>query len=78
MDKKIPALKPKTVLKTLLAAGFYVYHQKGSHVQLRHRNKHNLRVTIPLHNRFDLPSSVIQSILKQADLSREGFLELLK
>lgn len=77
MSKRIPALKPKKVLKTLLKAGFFIHHQKGSHVQLRHILKPGLRVTIPVHNRFDLPAFVIQNILKQADLSREEFLELL-
>ncbi len=77
MSKKIPALKPKTVLKALLRAGFYAYHQRGSHIQLRHSSKPNLRVTIPLHTRFDLPPSVVQNILKQADLSREEFLKFL-
>jgi len=77
MSKKIPVLKPKTVLKVLLRAGFYIHHQRGSHVQLRHSSKSNLRITIPFHTRFDLPPSVIESILKQTDISREEFLELL-
>lgn len=77
MSKKLPALKPKVVLKTLLRAGFYVYHQKGSHIQLRHFIKLNLRVTIPFHSRFDLPPSVVQSILNQAELSKEEFFKIL-
>ncbi len=74
---KLPALKPKKVLKALLRAGFYVHHQTGSHVQLRHSQKSHLRVTIPYHSRFDLPPSVINSILKQAEISKEEFLKLL-
>ncbi len=75
---KLPALKPKQVLKVLLRAGFYIHHQRGSHVQLRHPLKTHLRVTIPYHTKFDLPPSVIHSILKQAEISREEFLKLLK
>ena len=74
---KLPALKPKKVLKALLRAGFYVHHQTGSHVQLRHSQKSHLRVTIPYHSKFDLPSSVINSILKQTEISKEEFLKLL-
>lgn len=74
---KLPALKPKEVLKALLRADFYIYHQKGSHIQLRHSYKLHLRVTIPYHSRFDLPASVVASICKQAELSREELLELL-
>ncbi len=74
---KLPALKPKKVLKILLRAGFYIYHQRGSHIQLRHRVKTHLRITIPYHKRFDLPPSVINSILRQAELSKQEFLKLL-
>lgn len=74
---KLPALKPKKVLKTLMGAGFYIYHQKGSHIQLRHDQKLHLRVTIPYHSHFDLPPSVIHNILKQAEISKDGFLKLL-
>jgi len=74
---KLPALKPKKVLKALLRAGFYIHHQTGSHIQLRHPQKSHLRVTIPYHSKFDLPSSVINSILKQTEISKEEFLKLL-
>ncbi|OGF62853.1 hypothetical protein A2926_04170 [Candidatus Giovannonibacteria bacterium RIFCSPLOWO2_01_FULL_44_40] len=74
---KLPALKPKEVLRALAGAGFYVHHQRGSHIQLKHFVK-SLRVTVQFHSNFDLPPEIIQSILKQADLSREDFLKLLK
>lgn len=75
---KIPALKPKQILKVFLRAGFYIHHKKGGHIQLRHHQKEHLRVTIPYHTRFDLPPSVINSILKQSEISRNDFLKLLK
>ena len=74
---RLPALKPKEVLKALLRAGFYVYYQKGSHAQLHHPVQTHLRVTIPCHSNFDLPAQVVHSILKQAELSRKEFLKLL-
>ncbi len=77
MKKDLPVLKPKEVLKALLRAGFYVHHQTGSHVQLRHSSKIKLRVTIPRHDRFDLPRPVVKSILRQADLTVDDFLNLL-
>ncbi len=75
---KLPALKPREVIKALERAGFYLHHQKGSHIHLRHPQKKHLRVTIPYHGRFDLPPSVISSILNQAELSKEDFLKFLK
>ena len=77
MRKDLPVLKPKEVLKALLRAGFYVHHQTGSHIQLRHSGKTRLRVTVPRHDRFDLPRPVIKSILRQANLTVKEFLEIL-
>ena len=65
-------------MNALLKAGFYVHHQKGSHVHLRHESNQKLRVTVPRHDQFELPPFVINSILKQGDISREDFLRLLK
>jgi len=77
MSPRLPVLKPKEVLKALLKAGFELHHQTGSHAQLRHPGKPHLRVTVPRHDRFDLPLPVLKSILRQAELSVEEFLEFL-
>jgi predicted RNA binding protein YcfA (HicA-like mRNA interferase family) len=77
MSPKLPVLKPKDVLRALLKAGFFVHHQSGSHAQLRHATKSQLRVTVPRHDRFDLPIPVIKSILRQAELTVEEFMEYL-
>lgn len=74
---RIPSLRPKDVIRALCRAGFFVHHQTGSHIQLRHTHQRHLRVTIPNHGRFALPSFVIASILKQADLPRDIFLDLI-
>ncbi len=74
---KLPILKPREVVRGLLKAGFFIHHQQGSHVQLRHRLYPNLRVTVPFHAKFDLPPSVIVSILRQAHITRDEFLELI-
>jgi len=74
---KLLAMKPRKLIRIFIRVGFYVHHQTGSHVQLRHEIKLHLRLTIPCHSRFDLPSSIIASILKQAELSREEFVLML-
>lgn len=74
---KLNSLKAREVVRALLRADFFVHHQKGSHVHLRHRVKPYLRVTIPYHTKFDLPLSVVRSILNQAEVSADDFLELL-
>ncbi len=78
MSEKLPALKPKQVIKALLRAGFYIYHQRGSHAQLRHYTKAELRVTVPAHNNFNLPPFVTNSIIKQAGLNKKEFIDLIR
>lgn len=75
---KLSPLKARRIIRLFLKVGFYIHHQTGSHVQLRHLQKTHLRLTIPRHDKFDLPSSVIINILKQAEITREEFIKLLK
>lgn len=77
MSSLLPILKPRKVLAALLKAGFFIHHQTGSHVQLKHRQKKHLHVTVPRHDRFDLPKSVIKNILRQTEMSVEDFLKFL-
>jgi predicted RNA binding protein YcfA (HicA-like mRNA interferase family) len=77
MGAQLPLLKPRIILRALLRAGFYIHHQSGSHAQLRHMVKTHLRVTVPRHDRFDLPRPVLRSILRQAELTVDEFLELI-
>ncbi|MEK7496577.1 MAG: type II toxin-antitoxin system HicA family toxin [Patescibacteria group bacterium] len=74
---KLNSLKPKQVIQALLRFGFYIYHQSGSHIQLRHRIKFHLRITVPYHKQFDIPIAVVNSIIKQCELSRDEFLKIL-
>lgn len=77
MSPRLPVLKPKEVLRALLKAGFEIHHQSGSHAQLRHRAKTHLRVTVPRHDRFDLPLPVLKRILRQAEMTVDEFLGYL-
>lgn len=77
MSPRLPVLKPREVLRALLRAGFEIHHQAGSHAQLRHPLKTHLRVTVPRHDRFDLPLPVLKSILRQAELTVDEFLDYL-
>ena len=77
MPKKLSALKPKQVVTALKRAGFFIHHQTGSHIQRRHNERSHVRVTVPFHSNFELPPFVVASILKQAEISKEEFLELL-
>jgi predicted RNA binding protein YcfA (HicA-like mRNA interferase family) len=77
MSPRLPILKPREVLRALLKAGFEIHHQTGSHAQLRNPTKPHLRVTVPRHDRFDLPAPVLKSILRQAEMTVDEFLGYL-
>ncbi|MCH7978225.1 MAG: type II toxin-antitoxin system HicA family toxin [Acidobacteria bacterium] len=64
-------------MRALEKAGFFIHKLRGSHVQLKHPQKAG-RVTVPYHERFDLPKHIIKSIIRQAGLTNEEFFELLK
>ena len=74
---KLPRIPSILVIRALKRARFYEFHQSGSHVQLRHFDNHKLRVTIPFH-RKDLTPKTLKSIIGQAGLTVEKFIELLK
>lgn len=71
---KLPAVKPKAVLKKLKRRGFVVDHVTGSHYILYKENRPNL-VTVPMHNK-DLKPGTIHSILEQSGISIEDFLKI--
>jgi predicted RNA binding protein YcfA (HicA-like mRNA interferase family) len=59
-----------------LKAGFIVEGKKGSHVKLKKRvDGRGLVVIVPDHR--ELARGTLQSILRQANLTREEFLRLL-
>ena len=63
--------KPKALLKILKKSGFYVHHQKGSHMILKSADGIR-RVTIPIHNK-DLKMKTLISIIKESGLNKELF-----
>jgi predicted RNA binding protein YcfA (HicA-like mRNA interferase family) len=59
-------------LKALERLGFSVSRQIGSHVRMAQGNR---RVTVPMHR--SLAVGTLQSILRQADVSLEDFVNAL-
>jgi predicted RNA binding protein YcfA (HicA-like mRNA interferase family) len=75
MARKLGSLKPKEVVRALEKAGFFIHETSGSHVHLKHPQKPG-RVTVPYHERFDLPTHIVKSILRQAGLTNREFFRL--
>ena len=70
---KLPQIKPKMLVGFFIKQGFLVTRQVGSHVRLVHKD--GRRITLAAHNKPIAPGT-FHSILKQAGMSRETFLEL--
>ena len=77
MAPKFANLKPREVVRALERAGFCIHETSGSHVHLKHPRKPG-RITVPYHERFDLPKHIVKSIIRQTDLTNEEFFQLLR
>ncbi len=72
---KLPRVKSKQAIKALKRAGFYVDHVSGSHYIL-YKNDSTPPISVPFHNK-ELKLGTLSSILKQAKLSVQEFIDLL-
>ena len=71
---KLPRISGRECVKALQRAGFEVKRQTGSHIVLRRLEPYALAV-VPNHDELD--RGTLKSILNQAHLSAEEFVELL-
>jgi len=73
----MPKLKPtkaKDLVRILKKIGFVESRTKGSHLIMK--NKANLLVVIPLHNK-EIPTGTLLAIISDAGLNKESFMKLL-
>jgi len=73
---KIPPIDSNQLIKILERQGFKVIRQKGSHIILINDEKN--RIVIPMHPGKDLKPGLTRAILREAGISREKFLKILK
>ena len=72
---ELPTVTGKQVITALEKLGFVIQRAKGSHVRLK---DHNGRVvTVPTHANKTLGKGLLLKILKDAELSKEKFIDLL-
>ncbi len=76
MMEKLPRVTAAEAMKVLERSGFLLARQSGSHKI--YKNKEGKRVTVPYHTGRILHPKVLQSILRDANLTVERFKELLK
>jgi predicted RNA binding protein YcfA (HicA-like mRNA interferase family) len=77
---KLPFLSSQEVIKALRKAGFdYAPKRgKGSHTALFKIDENGRKLLVIIPRRKDMPKGVLLSILQQANLSKDEFVELLK
>ncbi len=73
MSPSLPIVSGRDVVRALTKAGFREVSRRGSHLKLR--NETGRTVIVPMHR--ELARGTPRSILRQADLATEAFIELL-
>ncbi len=73
---KLPSLRPKDVVRALERLGFESWRQKGSHLTL-YRAADRRVLTIPMHFAKDIPKGTLRTIIREAGLSVQQFVNLL-
>jgi predicted RNA binding protein YcfA (HicA-like mRNA interferase family) len=72
---KLPAVKPRQVVRFLEQNELVLDHTSGSHFIFYHPTSHR-RAVVPSHNR-DLPKGTLMSLLREAGFTREELLDFL-
>ena len=75
MGSKDPILTPKEIIRALEKIGFQKSSRKGSHAKYKNQSFPVRIVIIPIHS--EIAKGTLKSILEQANISLEDFLNLL-
>jgi predicted RNA binding protein YcfA (HicA-like mRNA interferase family) len=75
MSARLPAVRPRQVVRALERAGWEVHRQRGSHLVMEKEGQLHL-VTVPMHRR-DVPKGTLRGIIEDAGLTMEEFVALL-
>lgn len=71
---KLPSISGKECIKALEKIGFYQKRRESSHIILR-RDEPFAQIVVPDHQ--ELAKGTLRAIIRDADLSVEGFVSLL-
>ena len=75
MSQRLPRVTADEVIRVIEKVGFTLARQSGSH--RIYKSSAGKRITVPYHKGKILHPKILASILKDADLSREEFKNLL-
>jgi predicted RNA binding protein YcfA (HicA-like mRNA interferase family) len=74
--KKLPLISGREAVRAFRKIGYEIDHQTGSHIILRHREPPYRRLSIPDHE--ELAKGTLRALIRQAGLTTEEFIDLLK
>jgi len=73
---KLPVVSGKEAVRAFEKAGYVFDHQSGSHIILRRPEPPNRRLSIPNHK--EIAKGTLRKLLRDAGLTVESFVELLR
>jgi predicted RNA binding protein YcfA (HicA-like mRNA interferase family) len=73
---KLPAVRPREVIRFLEQKGFILDHTSGSHFIFYHTVSKR-RAVVPRHNR-DMPKGTLLSLLREAGFTRDDIIAFLE
>ena len=73
---KLPVVSGKQTCKAFEKIGFFFDHQAGSHIIIRNENTPHRRLTVPNHK--EIAKGTLRSLIRQAGITVEVFITLLK
>lgn len=73
---KLPPLRAKEAIKAFGKIGFLHEHTRGSHYILR-RPTDKRKLVVPLHGPKTLGKGLLLSLIRDANLTKEEFIQLL-
>jgi predicted RNA binding protein YcfA (HicA-like mRNA interferase family) len=71
---RLPVCSGQEAVRAFRKIGYEVDHQTGSHIILRHATSR--RLTVPNHRK--LAKGTLRAIIREAGITKEEFVELLK
>lgn len=73
---KLPIVTPSKLIRVISKLGFFRYSKgRGSHIVMAHID--GRKIVIPMHSK-DIPTGTLLAMLKDIQLSKQEFVDLLK
>ncbi len=76
MSNRLPRVTASQIIRVLEKCGFALTRQSGSH--MIYKNADGLRATVPFHGAKILHPKILKSIMREAELTEQKLLDLLK